>query len=248
MVDGFVNSSEWTVSDAVVSSSVPSAVSSLSTAHFISIKLTNTNFVFWRAQVIPFLQRHDLMGFVDGTNPCPSALLPTKDNNALPQPNPLYAAWVRQDHVALSMLISSFSHRVMHHALGRNTSLAMWLSVKRALAPFSRSRVLHLIRQLHGLSQGDSSVPNFIAQAQVIVEDLTLAGRPVSLDEQNLYVFKGLRPEFVPLTASLVVLGQPVSLQELADLLGSHKWVVDASYGGVVPVPTAFVTQRGGQQ
>lgn len=112
----------------------------------------------------------------------------------------------------------------------------------------SRSRVLHLLGKLHGLSQGGSSIADYIARAQVIVEDLALAGRPVSLDEQNLYVFKGLRPEYVPLTASLAIRGQPATFQELADLLGAHEWVAGVGYGGAVLAPTALSTQRGGQQ
>lgn len=35
-------------------------------------------------------------------------------------------------------------------------------------------------------------VIEFLRRAQVIIEELMFAGWPVSLDEQNLYVFRGL--------------------------------------------------------
>lgn len=73
--DESVNSSEWTVSDVAMSSTMSSIASSLSTAHhFISIKLTHKNFLIWRTQVVPFLHGHDLMGFIEGTLPCPATL------------------------------------------------------------------------------------------------------------------------------------------------------------------------------
>lgn len=40
-------------------------------AHLLSIKLTPENYLYWRAQVLPLLRSHSLMGFVDGSFPCP---------------------------------------------------------------------------------------------------------------------------------------------------------------------------------
>nr|GMC82660.1 uncharacterized protein LOC109150755 [Ipomoea batatas] len=40
--------------------------------HYVSIKLTSTNFLFWKAQLILFLRGQNLYGFVDGTHPCPT--------------------------------------------------------------------------------------------------------------------------------------------------------------------------------
>lgn len=49
------------------------------------------------------------------------------------------------------------------------------------------------------------------------MEDLALAGRQISLDEQNLYVFRGLRPKFRAMVASLAVSGTLVTLPQLSD-------------------------------
>ena len=262
MADGSVNSSERTVSDAAVTSAASPAVASMSIAHhYVSLKLTNNNFLFWRTQVVPFLRGHELLGFVDGSNPCPPATLPVvavvppasnptagESSAILPaQPNPLHATWVRQDQAVLSMLISSLSPEVMHLAVGCPTSQALWQSLEQALASSTRAHTLHLLSQFQTIQQGDSSIADYIARAQVLVEDLALAGRPVPLDEQNLYVYRGLRPEFIPLTASLAVRGQPVSLQELASLLGTQSFMAGGSYAGVAAAgPAAFVMQRGG--
>lgn len=52
----------------------------------------------------------------------------------------------------------------------------------------------------------------------MLIEYLTLDGRLVTLDDQTLYVFQGLRAEFQPLVARLTR-GAPVSLTELSDFL-----------------------------
>lgn len=43
--------------------------------------------------------------------------------------------------------------------------------------------------------------------------------------KQNLFVFKGLRPEFCSPTTSLTVRGVPVTLQELSNFLGAHEFI-----------------------
>lgn len=52
----------------------------------------------------------------------------------------------------------------------------------------------------------------YLGKAQVLIEELTLAGRLISLDEQNLYIFRGLRPELRSLVSSLSTRGLPVTL------------------------------------
>ncbi|XP_019172826.1 PREDICTED: chromatin target of PRMT1 protein-like [Ipomoea nil] len=115
-----------------------------------------------------------------------------------------------------------------------NPAYAVWMRQDKALLSM-------LVSSLS--DEGDSSVADYIGRAQVIVEELTLAGRVVSLDDQNLFVFRGLRPEFCALTASLAVRGQPVTLQELADFLGAQEFIASRDYGGA---PTALAVQRGG--
>ncbi|KAJ1379217.1 hypothetical protein SESBI_47095 [Sesbania bispinosa] len=60
-----------------------------------SIKLTGTNFRAWRVQLNALLIGYDLIGFVDGTNTCPS---PSHQN---------YNYWRRQDQLILHAIISS---------------------------------------------------------------------------------------------------------------------------------------------
>lgn len=250
MADGSVTSSERTVrtvSDTAISSTISSAVATLSTAHhFVSIKLTNKNFLFWRTQVVPFLCGYDLIGFVDGTNPCPPALLPIVEGASAALPNPLYAPWVRQEQAILSMLISSLLSEVMYLAVGCRTSQELWLALERALPSSSNARTMHLLGQLQTIRQGDASAVGFIARVQVMLEDLALVGRSVPLEELNMYPFRGLRLEYHSIVASLNVRGQPVSLPALADLPGSHEFSVGDSYGGAQSSSTTvFVVQRG---
>ncbi|XP_019156860.1 PREDICTED: uncharacterized protein LOC109153445 [Ipomoea nil] len=185
------NSSKRTVTAAITTGS-PATPTSLSSAHhFVSLKLTTRNFLFWRTQMIPFLRAQGLLGYVDGELPCPPAVLPSTTAGdeasgatvSATTPNPSYAFWVQQDQAIFSLLISSLADEVMYLAVGRNTSREVWLSVTAALGSSTRARCLNLIAQFQSLRQGDSTPAEYLGRAQLIVEDLALAGRPMSLDE-----------------------------------------------------------------
>ncbi|XP_019188353.1 PREDICTED: uncharacterized protein LOC109182657 [Ipomoea nil] len=142
--------------------------------------------------------------------------------------------------------MSSFSDEVMPLAIGHRTSRVVWTAVVGALASSSRSRGLNLLGQLQTLDQGDMFAADYIGKARVLVEELALAGRPMTLEEQNFYVLRGLRPEFRGLILSLNVRGQPITLQELADLLGTEEFMTRGGPGG--GSPAAFTAQKGSQK
>ncbi|XP_019172861.1 PREDICTED: uncharacterized protein LOC109168300 [Ipomoea nil] len=240
------NSSERTVTTgAPPPATTPNT---LSTAHhFVSIKLTSRNFLFWRTQLVPFLRGQGLLGYVDGETPCPLPMIdppPSDDSGAttaVPQANPAYRLWTQQDQSILSLLISSLSEEVMYLAVGRNTSREVWQSITVALGSSKRARCMNLLGQFQSLRQGNSSPAEFLGRAQLLVEDLALAGRPVSLDEQNLFIFRGLRPEFRAMAASLTVSGNPITIPQLSDFLQAQEFILADDY----PAPASGVSHSG---
>ncbi|XP_019179275.1 PREDICTED: uncharacterized protein LOC109174496 [Ipomoea nil] len=253
------NSSERTVSAATGAAPATASNPLASAHHFVSIKLTMRNFLFWRTQLVPFLRGQDLLGYVDGETPCPSPTIdaaPTSGDSASatttpsPIPNPAFKAWIKQDQSIMSLLISSLSDEVMHLAVGRSTSKEVWESITSALGSSTRARCLSLLGQFHFLRQGNSTATEYLGRAQLLVENLALAGRPISLDEQNLFVFRGLRPEFRAMAPSLTAAGVPVTIPQISDYLQAQEFIHAEDFpatadGGFGTAPAAHFTGRG---
>jgi hypothetical protein len=74
--------------------------------HAITVRLTKTNFLLWRAQLLSFLRSARLMGYVDGSTPAPSKQVPpsTAEGAALIN-NLAYDRWHDQDQLLLSGLL-----------------------------------------------------------------------------------------------------------------------------------------------
>jgi gag-polypeptide of LTR copia-type len=88
------------------------------THHFsyqIPIKLNHENYLSWKFLVLPHVRGHDLMGFLDGSRPVPSATTSTGVN-------PAYKLWFRQDQLLLAWLLSSISESIVSQVVHCSTS------------------------------------------------------------------------------------------------------------------------------
>ena len=75
--------------------------------HMLTIKLSSTNYLLWRNQVLPLLAYQKLTGYIDGSIPAPSKTIVTGPSTApTTAPNPAYTAWVAADQRALIVIQS----------------------------------------------------------------------------------------------------------------------------------------------
>ncbi|KAE8804589.1 Peroxidase 12 [Hordeum vulgare] len=118
-------------------SSIPAPFASLITA-----RLTNTNYLMWKAQILPPLHISNAVGYVDGSSPAPGQLLHA-DEKGVQAPNPAYADWFRQDQIVLSYLMASLTDDVLQQLPARQ-SPREWTPISRISA--ARPGLLHLLR------------------------------------------------------------------------------------------------------
>ena len=80
-----------------------SSLPSLSNAYyFLSIKITNNNYLYRKIPSLPCLKGLDLLGFIDGSNLCPPSCI---NNVSIP--------WTKQDQHLKSLLISFLSDEIV---------------------------------------------------------------------------------------------------------------------------------------
>jgi hypothetical protein len=191
-------------------------------------------------QMLPYLLGQGVFGFVDGSNTCPSTHVLAHDGISL-QVNPPFQTWKQQDQLILSALLSSLSMEVLHLVVGCQSSCSAWGTLERALASTSNSRIMQFHGSLQDLRQGDESVTQFMQKAKALFDELAAVGRPVSLEDFNLYVFRGLRGEFKDLVTSLITKAEPLSYADLHSHLLTHEFVHKSSttiHAPLLPTPS----------
>jgi hypothetical protein len=150
-------------------------------------KLDGQNYLSWVQQFLPFLKSHDLLGIVDGTEPCPAEFLVDDTGKPTTMVNPQYSVWQKKDQYLLSWFNTTMSETVMSSVYGLNIARQVWTSLSTRFASQSRSRVAYLKRQLQSLNQGSRSCSEFLSQAKSWVDQLTAARKPVEEDDLLLH-------------------------------------------------------------
>ena len=133
---------------------------SLSTIlHMLTIKLSSSNFLLWKNQIIPLLKFQKLLGHIDGTAVQPPS---TIEVDAKAVPNPALSTWQETDQQALILLHSSLSEEAVSEVLGLKTANEVWSALQRAYSHDSIERMQSLrdsLRHLHkgvGISKSSS--------------------------------------------------------------------------------------------
>ncbi|GAB2279268.1 hypothetical protein Dimus_039340 [Dionaea muscipula] len=107
----------------------------------LPVKLTPFNFPSWKAQFDALLFGYDLLGFVDGSNPCPPSTINTDGTET---PNPKFVTWQRQDKLLFHGILSSLSDKVIPVINSAKTSAEAWSRLTKNYANASSSHIMGL--------------------------------------------------------------------------------------------------------
>jgi len=143
---------------------------------------------------------------------------------------------------------------VLYLVVDCQTSSFVWCKLEQALASPFNSRIMQLLGSFQDLWQDDESGTQFIQKAKALFDELVIVGRPVSLKDFNLYVFRGLWGEFKDLVTSLMTRPESFSYVDLHSHLLTHEFIHKTSLQSIgsaaitaplLPTPPlALVAQR----
>jgi hypothetical protein len=129
--------------------STPAMVALSNTQQVVSLKLTNTNYLYWRMHMKPYLLSQGVFHFVDGSVPCLSSHVSDSSAGSSLTINLFFFRWKQQDQLILSALLSSLFMDVLHLVVDCQTSHCVWHTLEKTLvSPFNSC-----IMELHGSSQ-----------------------------------------------------------------------------------------------
>uniref|UniRef100_A0A453IN55 Retrotransposon Copia-like N-terminal domain-containing protein n=1 Tax=Aegilops tauschii subsp. strangulata TaxID=200361 RepID=A0A453IN55_AEGTS len=194
----------------------------------VTEKLTRTNYVLWRAQIVPQLRGADVFGYADGTTSEPPRLLVSKDKDRKESsaPNPLHPIWVREDQQVLGYLLNNLSKEVLVQVTAITTSHALWAALAGMFSSQSLSRVNNIRTALINTQKGTQSVATFFAHMRGLADELAAAGKPLQDDELVSYILHGLDMDYQPLVSALDARITPVSIDELFSMMSNFDQCV----------------------
>lgn len=206
----------------------------------VAEKLTRTNYVLWRARVIPQLRGAGYFGYVDRTTAEPIKFLITKDKDGKEEQtlNPLHPIWFREGQQVLGYLLNTLTKEVLVQVTSIATPHELWAALAHMFSSQSRARVNNIRVALSMAQKGTQSVAAYFAHMRSLADELAAAGKPIDDDELVSYITVGLDMEYQPLVSANDARTDTISLDDLYaqmsnfdQCLALYNAAADGSYG-----------------
>ncbi|KAJ9544289.1 hypothetical protein OSB04_023996 [Centaurea solstitialis] len=209
--------------------------------HMLTIKLSSTNLLLWKNQILPLFSYQKLIGHVDGSLAAPSTTI-TIDGKT--SPNPEYATWQEENQRALLILQSSLTEEAMAEVLGLHTAYEVWHALESAYSHDSVERMQNLRDSLRQLQKGASSVTEYGRKFKSLCDQLAAIGQPVDDADKTHWFLCGLGPSFETFsTAHRAVKPRP-GFRDLLSQAEGHELFLKSVHGSSTS-HVAFTAESG---
>ncbi|KAL5774750.1 hypothetical protein ACOSP7_012307 [Xanthoceras sorbifolium] len=157
------------------------------TLHFnLPIKLDESNYIYWKTQILPAVNALDLESFIDETAVPPSQFIAVQVSNGNGG----------SDQILLFWLISTLSQKVIGQVTKCKSSLEAWTKLQNLYSQKSMAKILNLRQQLQTIKKGSHSVSDFVLKIKNIGDALSAAGEEVSERDLLLSLMHGVGHEY----------------------------------------------------
>lgn len=191
------------------------------------VQLTMDNYISWKSFFIPILRAYDAFDLAEGREQCPPQFLSSAEDNKKVE-NPAYMDWIKRDQRLLAWINASLSKSLLiRYSTGCTSGRALWLNLENQFAEKARARVKQLKDRLANLNKEKPHLllmEDYLKLAKQIADDLQEAGSPVDDSEFVSCVLQGLPLKYDAFSASIRNRSEPVTREELHDLLLSHTF------------------------
>ncbi|RVW73295.1 Retrovirus-related Pol polyprotein from transposon RE1 [Vitis vinifera] len=143
--------------------------------HMITIKLSSSNYLLWKSQLLPLLESQDLLAYVDGTLVPPPRFEPETSTTLSTK----YLAWKAADQRLLCLLLSSLTEEAIVVVVGLSTAREVWLALENTFSHHSKARELRLKDDLQLMKCGTKPVAEYARTFKTLCDQLHAIGRPV---------------------------------------------------------------------
>ncbi|XP_021834446.1 uncharacterized protein LOC110774211 [Prunus avium] len=205
-----------TPSNSVISTDTSNLLITINAAAQLPVKLTPLNYLSWCTQFNALLLGYDLLGYLDGTHPCPP-------KPATVSPTSPHTLWVRQDQLLLHAILASVSEQVISLIATTTTSKVAWEKLNQLYASKARSRVMGLKERLSLMHRDSKPISEYLQCVKAIADELALIDLPLSNDDLVIHILNGVAPEFKEISAPVCARDSSISFETLYDKLVEYE-------------------------
>nr|KAJ0185285.1 hypothetical protein LSAT_V11C900476660 [Lactuca sativa] len=204
-----------------------SNINSSKIATTITCKLNRSNFLLWKAQVVPILKGVQLFGYLDGSIESPTDKVTTwAGAEAREIVNPEYNSWMVQDQAIIGGLLSFMTEEVLAQLTRcTDTSSQLWTALHTMFSTQHRGNSIQIRTQLSTTRKRDLSAAEYYQKMTTLADTMANIGHPMTDEDVIGYILAGLGPGHGDLFTAITVLSDQhkVTLPEFYSYLIAHE-------------------------
>jgi hypothetical protein len=155
----------------------------------VSIKLTPSNFLLWKSQMLPLIRSLGLEHHITNTSKPDDEIT---DSSGTKTKNPNAVQWILNDGLLTSWLLGNMKEETLSMILGGDTAYFIWNSLHEQLLPNTEDCEAQLKNSLYAITKGNLSLDDYIRKFKELCDKLSAIGKPVSDVDKVFQISKGL--------------------------------------------------------
>ncbi|GAV68267.1 LOW QUALITY PROTEIN: UBN2_3 domain-containing protein, partial [Cephalotus follicularis] len=191
----------------------------LNVGNFVTIKLTQNNFLLWETQILSLIESQDLLGFINGQTPTPEREIQGINEQYITNPD---ISWRKTDRLVKAWITGTLSDHILGHVIGTESSHNLRTILTKAFSQTSETHEfeLHSKMQYH-LKTNTISIAKYLNGFKLIFDHLHSIGKPISDQRKVFLLLTNLGPAYDAFSTTM--LPQVPSYADVIPLLQSHE-------------------------
>ncbi|XP_070681689.1 uncharacterized protein [Malus domestica] len=184
----------------ILQSPITSLISTISSS--VTVKLDDFNYLTWNFHIELLLEGHGLMGFVDGSHPCPARFnVPISEGSSVPSSDVSsstesdeFKVWKMHDRALMQLLTATLSPSAVSCAIGSSSAYDMWQRLKEQFSIVTRATIFQMKSELQNIKKGSISI--YLQRIKEARDYLFVAGVQFNDDDIVILTLNGLSSEY----------------------------------------------------
>ncbi|TQE07563.1 hypothetical protein C1H46_006883 [Malus baccata] len=200
----------------------------------VSVKLDDSNYLNWHFQMQLLLESNGIMGFVDGTTPCPARFSPQSGDSGVVSTSftsgesDEYRIWMMHDRALMQLITATLSLIAISCAIGSTCSQDLWTRLKEQFSTVSRTSIFQMKSNLQTIKKGFDSIAQYLQKIKEARDYLSAAGVPFADEDIVILALNGLPAEYN--TFRCVIRGREnvISMKEFRSQLLAEETIIES--------------------
>ena len=206
------------------------------------MKLDDTNYLTWHFQMQLLLEGPGIMGFVDGSTPCPPRFLASHSDDSesstqsdVHKESDDYLVWRMHDRALMQLITATLSPPAISCAIGSTSARDLWIQ----FSTVTRTSIFQMKSKLQTIKKGTDSITVYLQRIKEARDYLSAAGVCFEDDDIVILTLNGLSSEYNTIRSVIRGRESVISIKDLRSQLLAEEAMLETLT--TAPVLNAFV-------